>query len=201
LHERQAPGCDPPIVRERKRITVSASLNPGETVFVRVPFVIGAPRPWNPDIGSPMQFLESSMLGVRSARLSFANRALPVRITLFPMVHVGEAEFYDLTYRDARDHDVVFLEGVRSPITTRVTRSYRWLVGSKAMAGLVVQPRFPRDAATARIVHADLSAEEFEREWRAVPIWLRAAVYVQSPLVGLQRRCGPRDHGGPRLLR
>lgn len=108
------------------------------------------------------------------------------------MLHVGEAEFYDVTYRDALDHDVVFLEGVRSPITTRVTRSYRWLVGSKAMAGLVVQPRFPRDGASARIVHADLSTEEFTREWRTVPIWLRAAIYVLAPLIGLQRRYSSR---------
>jgi hypothetical protein len=139
-----------------------------------------------------MQFLESSMLGVRSARLSFASPTSPVHITLFPMLHVGEPEFYDLTYRDALDHDVVFIEGVRSPITTRVTRSYRWLVGSKAMAGLVVQPRFPVDGASARIVHADLSHEEFIREWRAAPIWLRAAVYVLAPLIGLQRRYSSR---------
>jgi hypothetical protein len=135
-----------------------------------------------------VQFIESSIIGVRSARLSFASRGDPVRITLFPMVHVGEPEFYEATYRDALSHDVVLTEGVRSPITTRITRSYRWLVGSKAMIGLVVQPRFPVEGASARIVHADLSGEEFEREWRAVPLWMRAAIYVVVPIIGLLRR-------------
>lgn len=139
-----------------------------------------------------MQFLESSMFGVRSARLSFTSPTSPVRITLFPMLHVGEPEFYDVTYRDALGHDVVLIEGLRSPITARITRSYRWLVGSKAMAGLVVQPRFPGDGASARIVHADLPHEEFVREWRAVPIWLRAAIYILAPLVGLCRRYSSR---------
>jgi hypothetical protein len=135
-----------------------------------------------------VQFIESSMLGVRSARLSFASRASPVRITLFPMVHVGEPEFYEATFEDALSHDVVLLEGVRSPITTRVTRSYRWLVGSKAMTGLVVQPRFPVEGGTARVVYADLSGEEFEKEWRAAPAWQRAFIYVFAPVIGLQRR-------------
>ena len=135
-----------------------------------------------------MQFIEPSMLGVRSARLSFASRALATRVTLFPMVHVGELEFYDATYKDALGHDVVLIEGVRSPIVTRVTRSYRWLVGSRAMAGLIVQPRFPAVAGPSRIVHADLTAQEFETEWSAVPLWQRAAIYVLAPMIGLHRR-------------
>jgi hypothetical protein len=135
-----------------------------------------------------VQFIESSTFGVRSARLSFASRTNPVRITLFPMVHVGEPEFYEATYKDVLTHDVVLVEGIGSPITTRITRSYRWLVGSRAMAGLVVQPRLPGEGFSARVVHADLSAKEFEREWRAAPLWIRAATYVIAPVVGLLRR-------------
>jgi hypothetical protein len=104
------------------------------------------------------------------------------------MVHVGESAFYSTTYADAQTHDVVFLEGVRSPITTRITRSYRWLVGSRAMTGLIVQPRFPTAESHAKIVHADLTTDEFEAEWRTVQWWIRAAVYILAPIVGLQRR-------------
>ena len=135
-----------------------------------------------------MQFIEPSMLGVRSARLSFATSTSSTRVTLFPMVHVGEADFYEVTYADALAHEVVFIEGVRSPITTRVTRSYRWLVGSRSMAGLIVQPRFPAGQGPARVIHADLTGEEFAREWSAVPLWMRAAIYVLAPLIGLHRR-------------
>jgi hypothetical protein len=135
-----------------------------------------------------MQFIEQSLLGVRSARLGFESRTSPAHITLFPMVHVGEPEFYRLTYEDALAHDVVLFEGVRSPIATRITRSYRWLVGSRAMAGLVVQPRMDANGARAKVVHADLTAEDFAAEWKAVPLWQRALIYIFAPLVGLRRR-------------
>ncbi len=128
------------------------------------------------------------MLGVRSARLAFVSASSATRITLFPMVHVGQADFYEATYADAKTHDVVFLEGVRSPITTRITRSYRWLVGSKTMGNLIFQPRYPVADGGSRIVQADLSPAEFEAEWRLVPIWIRAAVYLLAPIMGLERR-------------
>ena len=135
-----------------------------------------------------MQFIESSVLGVRSARLSFVSPTTPIRVTLFPMAHVGEEQFYRETYADAQAHDIIFIEGVHSPISTRITRSYRWLVGSRRLLGLIVQPRFVVADSRARIVHADLTQHEFEAEWRGVPLWLRLAVYLLSAVVGLQRR-------------
>lgn len=128
------------------------------------------------------------MLGVRSARLKFASPTTPICVTIFPMVHVGETEFYREIYADAQSHDVIFLEGVHSPIATRITRSYRWLIGASGMADLIVQPGFPATDTGARIVHADLSQGEFEAAWRGIPLWLRLAVYILAPAVGLQRR-------------
>ena len=135
-----------------------------------------------------MQFVEVSVFGVRSARLSFSSPTSGVRVTLFPMIHVGESDFYRTTYADAQSHDVVLLEGVRSPIVQRITRSYRWIEGSKNLAGLIVQPRFPDSPARAKIVRADLTQQEFELEWRKVAFWLRFAVSVLAPLIGLNRR-------------
>jgi hypothetical protein len=40
----------------------------------------------------------------------------------------------------------------------------------------------------ARIVLADLAAEEFHREWRKVPFWLRLAASVGAPVFGLHQR-------------
>jgi hypothetical protein len=139
-----------------------------------------------------MQFIESTNFGVRSARLSFTSRTTSTRITLFPMVHVGEPAFYEATYRDAFAHDVVLVEGVNSPVVRRVTRSYRWQVGSRAMAGLVVQPLARGEVISGRVVHADLSAGEFAQEWRRVPLWTRAMIYVLAPMVGLCRRYSSR---------
>lgn len=104
------------------------------------------------------------------------------------MVHIGEAEFYARVYADAGAHDVMLMEGVRSPVTRVVTSSYRWINLKKL--GLVLQRNPSPGGTTARIVHADLSRQEFETEWRRVPLWLRLAVLCLAPLMGLRRRMG-----------
>ena len=135
-----------------------------------------------------MQLLESSDLGLRSARLTLASRLSPTQITLFPMVHVGEASFFQSVYDDAFSHDVAFVEGIKSPIVRRITRSYRWIEGSKGM-GLTVQPSYPlRQNVHARIIQADLSEEEFANAWRQVPVWLRAFIFVTAPALGARHR-------------
>src|SRR5687768_3511227 len=112
-----------------------------------------------------MQILESSMLGLRTARMVFRSRESGACVTLFPMVHVGEEAFYRQVYEDAFGQDVVLVEGVRSPVTRNATRSYRWIDFDRL--GLVLQPRTPaQEDVRARIVHADLTADEFHREWR-----------------------------------
>jgi hypothetical protein len=89
-------------------------------------------------------------------------------------------------HADALQHDVVLVEGVRSRITQLVTSSYRWI--DKEKLGLVVQSPLSSDAEKPRIVHADLSTEEFHRHWRGIPLWLKLAVAFFAPLMGIHRR-------------
>jgi hypothetical protein len=140
-----------------------------------------------------VQILESTMLGLRAARHRLTSPGSPVSVTLFPMVHVGEPAFFSAVYDDAYGHDVVLVEGVRSPVVRHLTSSYRWI--DLAKLGLVVQPRHPpQEAGRARIVHADLTADEFHAEWRNVPLWLRIASFALAPAIGLKRRlCASRE--------
>ena len=108
-------------------------------------------------------------------------------IDLFPMVHVGEPSFYDLVYHEAGGADVVLVEGVKSPIVRRMTRSYRWISASKRI-NLVIQPPLKSSSTSAEIIRADLSEAGFEAAWRKVPIWLRALICFLAPLIGLRRR-------------
>lgn len=134
-----------------------------------------------------MQILENSILGPRAARLRLVNKELAVSVSLFPMVHVGDPKFFQTVYEDAFNHDVVLVEGVKSPVVKRITTSYRWI--NKTRLGLVIQPKYPAaETVNAQIVHADLSLEEFHAEWRKVPLKLRAAVLLLSPILGLRRR-------------
>ncbi|WP_294121994.1 hypothetical protein [Sphingomonas sp.] len=103
------------------------------------------------------------------------------------MVHVGDEHFYRETYGEAFSHDVVLVEGVRSAVGRNLTRSYRWINFEKL--GLVRQPKTPpQEEVSARIVNADLSTEEFHREWRKVSPLLRFAFLFAAPLYGIYRR-------------
>lgn len=138
------------------------------------------------------------MFGLRAARHQFTHPT-GQSVTLFPMVHVGERAFYSRVYEDACGHDVVLVEGVDSPVVKRLTRVYRWLDHSRL--GLVVQPRHPEAGQTsARMVHADLSAEEFHRHWRQIPLWLRMLLSAAVPVMALRmRRSATRDSIAARL--
>lgn len=128
------------------------------------------------------------MIGLRSARICMRSRDSGAEITLFPMVHLGEASFFRAVYEDAMAHDVVLVEGVSGPIARRITRSYRWVAGSSKL-GLVLQSTVrPEIAGPAKVVHADLSPEEFAVAWRTVPILVRALVYLLGTLVALRVR-------------
>lgn len=51
----------------------------------------------------------------------------------------------------------------------------------------MVQPKLSRVEAGARVIHADLSHEEFVVHWRKVPFWLRLFVQIGAPLYGMRQ--------------
>ena len=131
-----------------------------------------------------MQFLEWSIIGLRSARHVFAHRERGASVTLFPMIHVGEPGFYEDVYADAAAHDVVVLEGVDSRVGRRLTRAYRWIAAERL--GLTVQPKFKRDGV--QVVRADLPGVEFESIWNTAPRYERVLFEGGATLVGLWSR-------------
>lgn len=73
-----------------------------------------------------MQFIESSVVGVRSAVITLTRRDGPLRFVLFPMVHVAERSFYDaVAARIRRDCALVVAEGGpagSAPVQERAAR-------------------------------------------------------------------------------
>jgi len=120
-----------------------------------------------------MQFLESSVIGLRAARHRLVADDHPAEVTLLPMLHVGEQRFFDRVAAEAQSHDVVLVEGVRSRTVWFLTRAYRWLPLKRL--GLVAQGRISPSHGGAEVIHADISPDEFERLWRALPWWQRFA--------------------------
>jgi hypothetical protein len=131
-----------------------------------------------------MQFLEWSTLGLRSARHVFADQGRNRSVTLFPMVHIGEVNFYSKIYADAGTHDFVVIEGIKSEVSRKLTRTYRWLAPERL--GLIVQPKFVPNSLPTLL--ADLQGEEFDRRWRASP-WLERTLFEgAATMMGLWLR-------------
>ncbi|WP_386800955.1 hypothetical protein [Litorisediminicola beolgyonensis] len=129
-----------------------------------------------------MQFLESSIVGLRTARHALTHPSLPTRVSLYPMVHVGDPAFYQRVHAEALSHDVVLCEGVSGQTARRLTRAYRW--ANVGRLGLMVQPAISESSGT-RVVRADLDSEEFERLWADAPFHTRLAFTLGSSGYGL----------------
>lgn len=72
-----------------------------------------------------MQFIESSVVGVRSAVLTLTCRTSPLRFMLFPMVHVAEPSFFRQVATRLGGCAIIVAEGARdgsAPVQERMAR-------------------------------------------------------------------------------
>lgn len=61
-----------------------------------------------------MQYIEASVIGIRSAVITLKHRATPLRFVLLPMVHVAEPDFYREVAALAGECALIVAEGVPS---------------------------------------------------------------------------------------
>lgn len=132
-----------------------------------------------------MQFIESSVIGVRAAYLRLSAGPQSPDVCLFPMIHIGSAAYYAEVKRRLEACDVVLFEGVPSFRTWLITRSYSIATYRKRL-GLVLQ----RDALAIpllnqRKVRADVTAQQFVAAWDRVPFLQRNLLLLGAPLYGL----------------
>lgn len=129
-----------------------------------------------------MQFIEvTDLAGVRSAVLTFRCRASTVSFVLFPMVHLGEADFYAQVTARLRRCDLVLAEGVsgESAGVDALVGAYRRLEGVERL-GLVVQD-IDYVSLGVPVVNPDMSGQDFERGFRRLPLKERIAVTTLVP--------------------
>ncbi|GIE31608.1 hypothetical protein Ait01nite_046530 [Actinoplanes italicus] len=147
-----------------------------------------------------MQIVEVSDLAVRSAVIRLKRRDTPMTFVLYPMIHMGEAQFYRSVSRRLRTADVIVTEGVgdgtgRASVVVRaLTLSYSVLRFNRR-AGNLVQQEIDYDSLDATIVHPDATDEEFGHSWRRVPLRDRSTMFLVLPVVILLRL-----FGGTRLI-
>jgi len=98
---------------------------------------------------------------------------------------IGTAEYYREVFSRLHGCDVVIFESVRSFRTRLLTTSYRW-VARRVRLGLVTQGKELRlRELPARLVCADVTAEEFKEHWQAIPLRQRIALMCLAPAYGL----------------
>jgi hypothetical protein len=131
-----------------------------------------------------VQFLESSIVGLRSAIHELASPKYGVNILLLPMVHIGDAAFY-ATVRDQLSRcDVLIVEGVHSFRGNLLTLAYRIPVKRKSL-GLVLQSNaLKRGDFPGIVIHGDMDAESFALSWKKIPWTQRMALLILAPLYG-----------------
>lgn len=85
-----------------------------------------------------MQFLESSMLGLRSAFYQFTSPDHALKFYIFPMVHIGLPAYYQTIVEDLKVCDNVIFAGVKSKKVWLNTQAYKLTVKKKSL-GLITQ--------------------------------------------------------------
>ena len=123
------------------------------------------------------------MTGVRSAVITLRSREVPLVFVLFPMLHLGTKSFYRAVTDRLSSSDVVVAEGIsgRSVVVAALTLAYR-LPGRRRRLGLVKQ-HIDLAGLGVPVIRPDMTAAEFSKGWRAVPVLQRALVVCMAPLV------------------
>jgi hypothetical protein len=130
-----------------------------------------------------MQIIEVSVIGVRSAVITFRRRDTPMQIVLFPMLHLGTEAYYKAVAARLRDCQLVLAEGIRgrSATTSLLTMSYR-LLGRSRRLGLVVQD-LHLDTLGIPVVRPDMTGKELDSRWRnTVPVLHRLLIIPAVPV-------------------
>src|SRR5262245_41375553 len=143
-----------------------------------------------------MQIIENSVVGTRSAVLRLTRRAGGPVISIFPMVHVAEPQFYREVQRRLRACDVLVVEGIHgeSTATDTLTMTYR-VMPLNDESGLV-EDDIPYDDLGVPLVTPDMTGEEVDQGWREVRRPIRWGAMVAAPIISI----GEYFNGRRRLL-
>jgi hypothetical protein len=129
-----------------------------------------------------VQIIEVTDLGARTAVLTLARKASPMRFVVFPMIHLADAKFYAAVQKRLADCQVVVAEGIQGTSTTAraLSRSYRLLKHKKSL-GMVVQ-KLDYDALGAEVLQPDMTGAQMDRDWHDVPLRQRFLTSLLVPL-------------------
>lgn len=129
-----------------------------------------------------MQLIEVSMTGARSAVITLRAPGTPMRITLYPMSHLGTPDYYRSVAARLASSDLVIAEGIfsRNAAARALTLAYRLPAHSRRLA-LTVQ-HIDYASLGIPVIRPDITAAQFRKRWRSVPLLQRLAVWTLVPV-------------------
>lgn len=140
-----------------------------------------------------MQIVDVNALWVRVVVVTLKRRDSPLTFELFPMIHLGSPEYYEIVRTQVEECDLAVVEGVgRSLQGSLLTMTYR-VTRLARRSGLVVQPLGPK-SFDIPVINPDLTRGEFRQGWRRLPwrhrvqLWLMVPVFAVAMLVIGPRR-------------
>ncbi|WP_424939375.1 hypothetical protein [Aliiroseovarius sp. S253] len=134
-----------------------------------------------------MQFIERSVLGVRSAIWTLENTRTGFRVLLFPMIHVAQPSFYAEVSKRLSSCDVILCEGISSRYSKRLSRAYLQLTRNPRL-GLVAQHEMALDHVKERLVLADIEGALFDESWKGLSFFNRFVLPIAAYFFGLYLR-------------
>ena len=133
-----------------------------------------------------MQFIESTNVGIKSAYSKWTGRADEPIIHLFPMVHIGDKEFYETVLEKLSHCDIILAEGVDSQNSKQI-KVYTQVARNPKL-GLVVQKRLTQDDLPGDVIQADVSGSDFDKKMAQLPFLVKLKLRLILPFAGILLR-------------
>ena len=129
-----------------------------------------------------MQLIEKNSFNVRAAVYRLKKDGSDLEFLIFPMIHVGSAEFYDEVRRRLASCDLILAEGVKSRRGKLLMLSYRIVRYIKRMDLVTQQDALRMEGFGEKILNTDIEGAAFDERWSSLPISLRAQLLVMVPI-------------------
>lgn len=129
-----------------------------------------------------MQFIEKNSLNVRSVVYSLKRDDSQLEFLIFPMIHVGSAEFYDEISRRLASCDLILAEGVKSRRVRLLTLAYRVVKHIRRMELVTQQDGMRLETLRSKILNTDIEGAAFDERWSSLPIFLRVQFVILIPI-------------------
>ena len=131
-----------------------------------------------------MQFIKSTSSGIISAYQKLSGGPNAPIIHLFPMVHIGDKEFYETVLKKISKCDIILLEGVGGAASKGLEKFYN-LAERNPKLGLTFQKNIIQmDALRGEVIQADVLASDFNKKMKQMPFFVKLKLLLAMTFLG-----------------